>query len=111
MRDNEIDDALRGQPVWEPPPGFARRVVRLSRTSQLDVAPVTLRDALRLLPSFVYALVMDAATTLAGFGWRSASTGCCSRAETRAARARRALDGASPRTGCFSSGVMNDQRL
>jgi hypothetical protein len=69
VRDNEIDDALRGQPVWEPPPGFARRVVRLSRTSQLDVAPVTLRDALRLLPSFVYALVMDAATTLAGFGW------------------------------------------
>ena len=69
VRDNEIDDALRGQPVWEPPPGFARRVVRLSRTSQLDVAPVTLRDALRLLPSFVPALVMDAAATLAGFGW------------------------------------------
>ncbi len=47
VRDNEIDDALRGQPVWEPPPGFARRVVRLSRTSRLDVAPVTLRNALR----------------------------------------------------------------
>ena len=69
MRDNEIDDALRGQPVWEPPPGFARRVARLSRTSQPEVAPVALRDAVRLLPSFVHALAMDSATTLAGFGW------------------------------------------
>lgn len=69
VHDNEIDNALREQQTWDPPPGFAERVVRLSRTSRLEPAPVTFRATLRLLPSFLHALAMDTATALAGATW------------------------------------------
>jgi hypothetical protein len=69
MKLDEIDEALRRTPAWEPPPGFARRVTRLSRSAQLAEPPVRFLAVVRQFPTHAYNLILDASTMLAGFRW------------------------------------------
>jgi hypothetical protein len=67
MRIEDIDEALRQQPTWQPPPGFARRVARLAH-AQAD-APPRLVDTFMLVPYVPRDAVMSCAVRLAGLGW------------------------------------------
>jgi len=67
MRFEEIEQALRQQPTWQPPPGFARRVARLARV-EAD-SPFRLVDALTLIPYLLRDAAMDSAARLSGLGW------------------------------------------
>ena len=67
MRIEDIDEALRQHPTWQPPPGFARRVARIAHT-QSDAAP-RLVDALILVPYVLRDSIMTFAIRFAGVGW------------------------------------------
>jgi hypothetical protein len=69
MKPDEIDEALRRGAAWEPPPGFARRISRLARLSQLDEPPVRFLDVVMQLPFAVRSLAMNFSSALAGFRW------------------------------------------
>jgi len=66
---DEIDEALRRAPAWEPPSGFAHRVTRLSRHAQLTEPPVRFLDVVRQFPTHAQGLILDASMALAGFRW------------------------------------------
>jgi len=67
MRIEDIDEALRQQPTWQPPAGFARRVARLAHP-KADT-PLHLVDALTLVPDLLRAALMDSLARLVGLGW------------------------------------------
>lgn len=63
---DEIDDALRQESRWDPPRGFARRVVHAARQ---DERPITVPGIAAACVGAVRGLLADSATTLAGFAW------------------------------------------
>jgi len=67
MRIEDIDEALRQQPTWQPPSGFAPRVARIAR-GQAE-APPRLVDALMLVPYVLRDAVMSCAIRIGGLGW------------------------------------------
>ena len=69
MRVEEIDDALRRTPAWEPPPGFARRVARLALTNRQDEQPVRVLDVILQLPAIARGMVVNSSTVFAGVRW------------------------------------------
>ena len=69
MRVEEIDEALRRTPAWEPPPGFARRVARLALTPRPNERPVRVVDVIVQLPAIARGMMMNSSTVLAGFRW------------------------------------------
>ena len=68
MRVDEIDEALRRQPTWEPPPKFARRVARMAQPLPID-APVRLFDVLTFAPQTLRDALLNVAATVAGWNW------------------------------------------
>jgi len=67
MRIEEIDEALRQQPMWQPPHGFARQVARMAQV-EVD-SPPRLRDALALVPYLLRNAVMNFAARVDGLRW------------------------------------------
>jgi len=67
MRFDEIDEALRQQPTWQPPPGFARRVARLAHV-EAD-SPARLADVLTIAMDALRDVPPNAAAMLAGLRW------------------------------------------
>jgi len=67
MRFDEIDEALRQQPTWQPPPGFARRVTRLAHVE--EDSPAGLADALTIAMDALRDVPPNAAAMLAGLRW------------------------------------------
>jgi hypothetical protein len=68
MRFEQIDEALRQQPTWEPPPSFARRVARMTQPLHVD-APVRLLDVLTFAPQTLRDALLNVAATVAGWKW------------------------------------------
>jgi hypothetical protein len=68
MRSNEIEEALRRQPTWEPPRDFARRVAHMAQPLPVD-APVHLRDVLTLVAQAFQDALLNSAATLSGLRW------------------------------------------
>ena len=68
MRSEQIDEALRRQPAWDPPPDFARRVARTARPLHVE-APIGLRDVLTLAQQALRDALLDSAAVLAGLRW------------------------------------------
>jgi hypothetical protein len=68
MRFDEIDEALRQQPTWQPPSGFAHRVARMVRPARMD-SPIRLVDVLTIAMDGLRDVPPNAAATLAGLRW------------------------------------------
>lgn len=68
MRIEDIDEALRQQPTWQPPLDFARRVARQARPLGGD-APVRPLDVLTFAPQMVRDALRNAAATITGLRW------------------------------------------
>jgi hypothetical protein len=67
MRPDEIDEALRRQPAWEPPAGFARKVAALA-PPLLD-PPFRVLDIPALVPGAVRGITLECAARFAGWRW------------------------------------------
>jgi len=67
MRIEDIEDALRRHPTWDPPSGFAHRVVRMARP-QVE-ARLRLLDILALVPQAVRDAVRNSTASLDGLRW------------------------------------------
>ena len=67
MRVDGIDEALRRQSTWTPPPGFARKVARLAR-QQVDTR-IRVLDVVDVIPHLAGDLARDSVARLAGLRW------------------------------------------
>jgi len=67
MRIEDLEDALRREPAWDPPPGFARRIAELAQ-QQVDTR-VRLLGVLALVPQAVRNGVRNSAASLDGLRW------------------------------------------
>ena len=68
MRVEEIDEALRRQPTWEPPRDFGRRVAHMAQPLNLD-APFHPRDVFAFGLQALRDALLDVAATIAGLRW------------------------------------------
>jgi hypothetical protein len=68
MRVDQIEEALRRQPTWEPPPHFARRVARMAQPLHGD-APLSLLDVLAFAPQMSRDALRNVVATVAGWKW------------------------------------------
>jgi hypothetical protein len=68
MRFEEIDEALRRQPAWEPPRDFARRIARTARPLHLD-APFHPRDVFAFGLQALRDALLNVAATISGVRW------------------------------------------
>jgi hypothetical protein len=68
MRSEQIDEALRRQPTWNPPPTFARRVARMAHPLHED-SPPRLRDLLALGAAAFHDAWLNSGASLAGLRW------------------------------------------
>lgn len=68
MRFEQLDEALRRQPTWEPPSNFARRVARTARPLHID-APVHPRDVVAFVAEALRNALLNSAATLSGLRW------------------------------------------
>ena len=67
MRIEDLEDALRHEPTWDPPRGFARRIAGLAQP-QVDTR-VRLLDVLALVPLALRDTVRDSAARFDGLRW------------------------------------------
>jgi hypothetical protein len=65
MRSEDIDQALRQQETWEPPPGFAQRVVRLAEPIEHAIPG----GLLPFLAGTARSLAMASGARFAGVVW------------------------------------------
>jgi len=66
---DEIDDALRRQPMWEPPAGFSRQVAAIAVRLPAQSDPVTAGTVLTTAWHTVIGLVASCRATVSGYTW------------------------------------------
>jgi hypothetical protein len=64
---DEIDEALRRQPTWDPPAGFGRRIAAIA--VRQPHGAVTSTNALRLAWQMLAGLMSSCSATLGGYAW------------------------------------------
>ena len=65
----DIDDALRRQPMWEPPAGFGRQVATIAMRLPAQSDHVTGATALTTAWHTVGGLVAGCRATVSGYTW------------------------------------------
>ena len=65
----DIDDALRRQPMWEPPAGFSRQVAAIAVRLPAQSDPVTAATVLTTAWHTVTGLVASCRATVSGYTW------------------------------------------
>jgi len=66
---DEIDDALRRQPMWEPPAGFSRQMAAIAVRLPAQSDPVTAATVLTTAWHTVTGLVASCRATVSGYTW------------------------------------------
>jgi hypothetical protein len=69
MRSEEIDAALHHEPMWEPPPGFARAVAATAARSAPDHFHAGVQDHLIGAVHGVRSAFASGAAMVEGFSW------------------------------------------
>lgn len=64
--EERLDETLRGQPVWEPPPGFARRVVARVSIARADWPAMEHRGRFAVLRTAAAGIAAAAAAYVVG---------------------------------------------
>ena len=65
----DIDDALRRQPMWEPPAGFSRQVATVAVHLPAQSDPVRAATALTAAWHTMAGLVAGCRATVSGYTW------------------------------------------
>ena len=66
---DEIDDALRRQPMWEPPAGFSRQVAAIAVRLPAQSDPVTAATVLTAAWHTATGLVASCRASVSGYTW------------------------------------------
>jgi hypothetical protein len=66
---DEIDDALRRQPAWDPPAGFSRRVAEIAVVVPAQSAARSHPAAMTTLWLAVAGFASSCSATLGGYAW------------------------------------------
>ena len=66
---DEIDEALRRQPAWDPPAGFSRQVAAIAVRLPAQSVAVTSPAALTTMWHAVIGLASSCSATVGGYAW------------------------------------------
>lgn len=66
---DDIDDALRRQPAWDPPAGFSRKVAAIAVRLPAQSGAATRPTALTTMWPWVAGIVSSCSAVVSGYAW------------------------------------------